>query len=75
VNVWGPKGLGDYWGRFLASMKADIDIRVENEGRSELRGLLQIHIIDEGVVLEHNGLAVSAIRTEHLPLMTALRCH
>ncbi len=69
VDVWGPAGLNDYWDGFLASMKADIDLRVEDEGRPDLRELLQIHVIDEGVVMQQDGLTVSAIRTEHPPLI------
>ncbi|MGQ7843791.1 MBL fold metallo-hydrolase [Granulosicoccus sp. 3-233] len=69
VDVWGPAGLNDYWDGFLASMKADIDLRIEDEGRPDLRTLLQIHVIDEGVVMQQDGLTVSAIRTEHPPLI------
>ncbi len=69
VEVWGPAGLDVYWDGFLASMKADIDLRIEDEGRPDLRDLLQIHVIDAGVVLERDGLSVSAIRTEHPPLV------
>lgn len=69
VDVYGPRGLDAYWQGFLASMKADIDLRIEDEGRPDLRELLQIHIIDAGTVLERDGLTVSAIRTEHPPLL------
>jgi len=69
VDVWGPAGLNDYWDGFLASMKADIDLRIEDEGRPDLRSLLQIHVIDAGVVMQRDGLTVSAIRTEHPPLI------
>jgi len=69
VEVYGPAGLEDYWNGFLASMKADIDLRIEDEGRPDLRGMLQIHVIDAGTVFERNGLTVSAIRTEHPPLV------
>lgn len=69
VDAWGPAGLNDYWDGFLASMKADIDLRIEDEGRPDLRSLLQIHVIDAGVVMQRDGLTVSAIRTEHPPLI------
>lgn len=69
VDVYGPTGLDTYWDGFLASMKADIDLRIEDEGRPDLRDLLRIHVIDAGVVLERDGLTVSAIRTEHPPLI------
>lgn len=69
VDIWGPSGLDAYWQSFLASMKADIDLRIEDEGRPDPRDLIQIHVIDAGMVLERNGLEVSAIRTEHPPLI------
>lgn len=69
VEVWGPDGLDLYWEGFLASMKADVDLRIEDEGRPDLRTLVKFHVIDEGLVLERGGLAVSAIRTEHPPLV------
>ena len=69
VDVYGPRGLDDYWDGFLVSMKADIELRIEDEGRPDLRSLVKFHPIDEGLVLERDGLAVSAIHTEHPPLV------
>lgn len=69
VEVWGPKGLADYWSAFLQSMKADIDLRIEDEGRPDLRGLLAIHEIEEGGVCEIDGIRVLAQRNIHPPLI------
>ena len=49
-------------------MKADIDLRIVDEGRPDLRDLVVIRTIDEGMVLEEDGLRVEAIRNAHLPL-------
>ncbi len=68
VDVWGPMGLDLYWQGFLASMKADIDLRIEDEGRPDLRALVAIHQIDEGTFYDDHGLRVSALRTIHPPL-------
>jgi len=68
VSVYGPVGLDLYWKHFLASMQADIDLRIEDEGRPDLRSLVIFHVMDAGHVREHDGLLVSAIRTEHPPL-------
>lgn len=43
--------------------------QVEDEGRPDLCDLVEIFIIDAGIVLERDGLTVSAIRTEHPPLI------
>lgn len=69
VTVYGPKGLDAYWDGFIKSMKADIDLRIEDEGRPDLRNLLDIKVLDAGVVYENDGLSVSALRTEHPPLI------
>ncbi|QBY01458.1 MBL fold metallo-hydrolase [Rhodophyticola sp. CCM32] len=68
VEVWGPPGLDIYWNGFLASMKADIDTRIEDEGRPDLRKLVRIKAIDAGMFFDRDGLTVSAIRTQHPPL-------
>ena len=69
VDIYGPKGIQDYWDGFVASMKADIDLRITDEGRNDLRDLIRIHVIDEGIVLERNGLTITAMRVEHPPLI------
>lgn len=50
-------------------MQADIALRMEDEGRPSLAQLVRFHAIDEGVVFDEGGLTVSAIRTEHPPLI------
>jgi ribonuclease BN (tRNA processing enzyme) len=69
VEIYGPKGLDVYWDGFVASMKADIDLRIEDEGRPDLRQLVKFHVIDAGVVLQQHGIVVSALRNEHPPLI------
>ncbi|WP_350333865.1 MBL fold metallo-hydrolase [Coralliovum pocilloporae] len=69
VDIYGPEGLEDYWLGFLQSMKADIDLRIEDEGRPDLATLVNIHVLDDGQVLQEHGLTVSALRNEHPPLI------
>lgn len=69
VDLYGPAGLDAYWDSFLASMKADIDLRIEDEGRPDLRNLVAIHVLDEGAVMARGGVSVTAIRTKHPPLL------
>ncbi len=69
VDIYGPAGIDAYWDGFLASMKADIDLRIDDEGRPDLRGLVAIHVVDAGDVMESGGVSVQAIRTEHPPLV------
>lgn len=69
VVVYGPTELAAYWDGFIGSMKADIDLRIADEGRPDLRELLEVRVIDAGTVLEHHGITISAIRTAHPPLV------
>ena len=69
VDIFGPAGLAEYWDGFLSSMKADIELRIEDEGRPDLRGLVNVHVIAEGEVLQTDGIAVSAMKTDHPPLV------
>ncbi|UWQ18378.1 MBL fold metallo-hydrolase [Jannaschia sp. M317] len=68
VTVWGPAGLDRYWDGFLASMADDIDLRIVDEGRPDLRGLVSIRTIDAGAVTRLDGISVTAMRVDHPPL-------
>ena len=69
INIYGPESLETYWVSFLASMKADIDLRILDEGRPDLRSLITFHVVEEGLVMEQDGIAVTALRTKHPPLI------
>ncbi|MCP4181875.1 MAG: MBL fold metallo-hydrolase [Hyphomicrobiales bacterium] len=69
VNIWGPKGLDVYWESFLSSMKSDIELRIDDEGRPDLRKLIAINVIEEGEFLKTDKISVTAIRNEHPPLI------
>jgi len=69
VDIWGPAGLDDYWSGFLISMKADIDLRIDDEGRPDIRELVSIHVIDAGDVMTVDGISVNAMRTIHPPFI------
>ena len=69
VDIFGPDGIDAYWQNFLHSMKADIDLRIEDEGRPDIRDLVAIHVIDAGEVTIRAGVTVTAMRTIHPPLV------
>ena len=48
VAVHGPPGTGHYWQRFLQSMDYDIEIRIADEGRPDLRGLVSVSEFSRG---------------------------
>ncbi len=67
VKVFGPPGTRAVWDGFLASLKYDIDLRIEDEGRPDLRTLVQVHEYSEGP-LPVDGLSVKALRVDHPPV-------
>jgi ribonuclease BN (tRNA processing enzyme) len=68
VTVYGPVGIVDYFAGFLASMRFDIELRIADEGRPDIRGLIHVIEFSEGVVLEEDGLTVAALRVDHPPV-------
>jgi ribonuclease BN (tRNA processing enzyme) len=68
VKVFGPAGTDHYWQKFLQSMEFDIEIRIGDEGRPDLRDLVGVEEFSEGVVLEEDGLTVAALRVDHPPV-------
>lgn len=68
VTIWGPSGLQAYWDLFVQSMDADIALRIEDEGRPDLRNLVTIQTLDAGDVDFAGGAIVKAMRVDHPPL-------
>ena len=68
VKVFGPAGTKNYWSRFLEAMEFDIETRIADEGRPDIRDLIVVTEFAEGVVLDENGLRVSALRVDHPPV-------
>ncbi|WP_417413300.1 MBL fold metallo-hydrolase [Hoeflea sp.] len=69
VTVHAPREIEEYWKQFLLSMKADIDLRMEDEGRPDLSALVMFQTLNEGEVLRLDDLTVTATRNEHPPLV------
>lgn len=69
VDVHGPARLEQYWQGFVASMEADIALRIVDEGRPDLASLVRFHVLDDGEVLNSDGVSVRALRNTHPPLV------
>jgi ribonuclease BN (tRNA processing enzyme) len=69
VRVYGPRGLNRYWRKFAQSLEFDIEIRIADEGRPDLRDLVTVQEFAEGDVLDEDGLSVSALCVDHPPLI------
>ncbi|MGE6785337.1 MBL fold metallo-hydrolase [Ensifer adhaerens] len=68
VRVFGPAGTHAYWRGFLQSMAFDIDIRIVDEGRPDLRALVEVVEYSEGEIFSQDGLTLSALRVDHPPV-------
>lgn len=68
VTVFGPPGTGHYWRRFCQAMEFDIEIRIVDEGRPDIRELVSTSEFGEGEVVEQAGLKVTALRVDHPPV-------
>jgi ribonuclease BN (tRNA processing enzyme) len=68
VTVFGPPGTRDCWRNFCWAMQFDIEIRIVDEGRPDVRELVSVEEFGEGRVLEQGGLRVAALRVDHPPV-------
>lgn len=68
VQLFGPDGIQHYWRHFLAAMEFDIDIRVLDEGRPDLPGMIGIQILTDNFSSSTGGVEVSAMINYHPPL-------
>ncbi len=68
VILYGPPDLNRYWRKFLQSMEFDIETRIADEGRPDIRGLVTVHEFGEGQVVQERGLSVSSLRVDHPPV-------
>ena len=69
VDVWGPPTLDAMTRAFMESMKFDIDIRMVDEGKPDLRKMVATHEFSKpGVILENDKVKVTAVRNIHPPI-------
>lgn len=68
VRVFGPAGMNRYWQKFTEALEFDIDIRIADEGRPDIRKLVTVVEFGEGDVLREGGLEVAALRVDHPPV-------
>ncbi len=69
VDAWGPPGLEKMTRAFFDYMQFDIDTRMDDEGRPDLRKLVFAHDFDKpGVVMQNEDVKVTAARVRHPPI-------
>ena len=69
IHSFGPKGIEAMTKTYWELNKFDIETRIEDEGRPDLRKLLIAKdITEDGVVLQTDDVKVTAFRTPHPPI-------
>ncbi|MEP6995653.1 MAG: MBL fold metallo-hydrolase [Acidobacteriota bacterium] len=72
LDAWGPPGLEGMARAFFDYMKFDIETRIEDEGRPDLRKLVTVHEFERpGVVLQNEQVKVTAALVRHPPIRQA----
>lgn len=67
ITVFGPKGTEEYLSNFFQSLSFDINLRIDDEGRPDIRDLVEISEYDEGLVLNESP-RVTALKVPHPPV-------
>jgi ribonuclease BN (tRNA processing enzyme) len=68
VQTYGPKGMVGMDQAIWQAHRFDIETRMADEGRPDLRRLVQAHDLTAGVVLDNGEVKVSAMRNHHPPI-------
>jgi len=68
VMVHGPRGMKQMARDWLRFARVDIETRMADEGRPDLRKMISVAEVAPGVQLDSSGLKVTAARVEHPPL-------
>jgi ribonuclease BN (tRNA processing enzyme) len=75
IDVWGPPPISRAVAGFFDSLGYDIEIRIADEGRPDLRKLVRVHEFEAAdtptAVFERDGLKVSAVKVRHPPITHA----
>ena len=69
VTVHGPRGMRQMARDWLRFARVDIETRMADEGRPDLRKMISVAEVAPGVLLNSAGLKVTAARVEHPPLV------
>jgi len=68
VDAYGPKGMHPLADGFWQAYRFDIETRMADEGRPDLRKLVAIHEYSEGPVMSAGDVKVTALRNVHPPI-------
>ena len=67
ITVHGPKGIKDCIEGFYSALQFDIHLRIEDEGRTDIRHMINVDEYGEGVIMD-DSLRVDALTVNHPPV-------
>lgn len=68
IDAYGPSGMKELARGFWDAYRFDIETRMEDEGRPDLRTLVAAHEYSEGEVMKTEKVRVTALRNVHPPI-------
>jgi len=68
VNIYGPVGINALLEGYWESNRFDIETRIKDEGRPDIRKLVQSRDVSEGVLINNTDLEISALKNIHPPI-------
>jgi ribonuclease BN (tRNA processing enzyme) len=68
IHVYAPAGVKSLIRSYWKSNEYDINTRIKDEGRPDIRNLVITHLNTEGVMLSNSDFEVSAIKNIHPPV-------
>ena len=71
VDIYGPPGIEGVVKGAMDANTFDIETRIADEGKPDLRKLVTAHPIGEGEVMRNADVTVTALRVKHPPIVDA----
>jgi ribonuclease BN (tRNA processing enzyme) len=68
IHVYAPTGLKSLLNYYWESNRFDIDTRIKDEGRLDIRTLVVCHEFTEGSLMSTDNFQISALRNIHPPI-------
>lgn len=69
IHVYAPAGLNSLLSYYWQSNQFDIELRIKDEGRIDIRTLIVSHEYSEGSVVSNDDFEVSALKNIHPPVV------
>lgn len=68
VHIYAPAGIKSIMKAYWKSNKYDINTRIKDEGRTDIRKLITLHQIKEGLLKTDSDFEISALKNIHPPM-------